>query len=266
MENRAENPTKLLLHACCGPCSMEPVRLLRERGIEPHIYYANPNIHPREEYDLRLSTIRSWAARSGLTLTEGAYDAQEWEKTAGRVGDVAYARFGVIAQGTPTSQLPEAQRAREARCRACYRLRFEQAARFACENGFDALGTTLSVSPYQYTDVIREELERAAQGVGIRAQFEDYRPYYDNATRRSREEGLYRQNFCGCRFSQEEARIEREARRLARAEKRAQKAAEHAKQRAAEAAHLAEKRASKQAYAAKQARKHAILKALRENA
>ncbi len=290
---------------------MEPVRLLRERGVEPHVYYANSNIHPPEEYAHRLETIKGWATSAGLGLSEGRYDVATWEATAGRIGNAARARFGVIAGdvadgegggtagdgtpgaagdgtpgaagggtagaagavgvagaagvaggGTPTHSA-QAEAARQARCRACYRLRFEEAARFAAENGFDALGTTLSVSPYQYTDVIREELERAAQAANVRPLFEDYRPYYAEATRRSREAGLYRQNFCGCRFSEEEAAVERAARKRFRAEAREREAAAHAAERAAAEAERAARRASKQAYAAKQARKRAVLKQLR---
>ena len=98
------------------------------------------------------------------------------------------------------------------------------------------------MSPYQYTDVIREELERAAAAASVRPLFEDYRPFYDEATHRSRELGMYRQNYCGCRFSDAEAAAER-------AERKAQRAA---------------KRAERAAYDAKQARKRAVLKALRE--
>lgn len=241
---------------------MEPVRLLRERGIEPHIYYVNSNIHPQAEYAHRLDTIRAWCAEERLAFAEGAYDAAAWEATAGRVGDAARERFGVIAEveGNTNAQ---AAAARQARCRACYRLRFKEAATAAREGGFDALGTTLTVSPYQYTDVIREELERAAEAAGIRAFFEDYRPYYDEATRRSRAAGMYRQNFCGCRFSDEEAAVERAERKRARAEERAREAAAHAEERAAAEAARAAKQAERQAYAEKQARKHAVLKALR---
>ncbi|WP_371808850.1 epoxyqueuosine reductase QueH, partial [Adlercreutzia sp. ZJ473] len=73
------------------------MRLLRERGVEPHVYYANSNIHPPAEYARRLETIRGWAASAGLSLTEGRYDVAAWEATAGRIGDAARARFGVIA-------------------------------------------------------------------------------------------------------------------------------------------------------------------------
>ena len=126
------------------------------------------------------------------------------------------------------------------------------------------MGTTLSVSPYQYTDVIREELERAASAAGVRPLFEDYRPFYDEATHRSRSLRMYRQNYCGCRFSDAEAAAEREERRAARRAAREAELAAHADERAAAEAERARTRAEKQAYADKQAKKRAILKALRE--
>ena len=238
---------KLLLHACCGPCSLEPVRLLRAAGHDLTIAYMNSNIAPASEYAHRLDTLRAWAAGESLPVIEGAYDPAAWEACAGRVGEAAR---------DPAR--------REARCRACYRLRFEEAARTAAQQGFDALGTTLSVSPYQYTDVIREELERAAANAGVRPLFQDYRPFYDEATHRSRELGMYRQNYCGCRFSDDEAAQERAERKAQRAAAREAERAAHAEERAAEEAARAAKRAERAAYDAKQARKRAALKALRE--
>ncbi len=120
------------------------------------------------------------------------------------------------------------------------------------------------MSPYQYTRIIREELQRACAREGIEARFADYRPFYDEATRRSREGGMYRQNYCGCRFSDAEAAAEREERRAARRAAREAELAAHADERAAAEAERARTRAEKQAYADKQAKKRAILKALRE--
>ncbi|RHO37290.1 hypothetical protein DW178_09445 [Eggerthella sp. AM16-19] len=153
---------------------------------------------------------------------------------------------------------------REARCRACYRLRLEETARVAAERGFEGIGTTLSVSPYQYTQVIREEVERAAAQAGVASVFEDFRPYYDEATRESRELGMYRQNFCGCRISDLEAAAERAERKEQRAAAKAAERAAHAVERAAEEAARAAHKAERAAYDKKQARKRAILKALRE--
>ena len=245
---------------------MEPVRILRSEGVEPVVFYANSNIHPAEEYARRLATLREWAAGADLEVVEGAYDPREWEATVGHIGDAAEAKYGVITdeEGDFEGEVSPTRAAREARCRACYRLRFEEAARYAREHDFAALGTTLSVSPYQYTRIIREELERACSREGIKAHFADYRPFYDEATRRSREGGMYRQNYCGCRFSDAEAAAEREERRAARRAAREAELAAHADERAAAEAERARTRAEKQAYADKQAKKRAILKALRE--
>lgn len=345
---------KLLLHACCGPCSLEPTRLLKAAGHDITIYYANSNIHPAEEYEHRLATLRAWAADAGFEVLEGPYDPATWEACAGRIGDAAIAEveqarakadaegecagelegeidspseassnrsktvtdteeevfantslpttMAITADGcagevasdsrsksvtdtnhgvvSPASALLSASTAnsaapraavlsvdparREARCRACYRLRLEETARVAAERGFEGIGTTLSVSPYQYTQVIREEVERAAAQAGIAPVFEDFRPYYDEATRESRELGMYRQNFCGCRISDLEAAAERAERKEQRAAAKAAERAAHADERAAEEAARAAHKAERAAYDQKQARKRAILKALRE--
>ena len=248
---------KLLLHACCGPCSLEPTRLLSAAGHDITIHFANSNIHPAEEYAHRLQTLRDWATAEGYEVIEGEYDPSTWEDVAGRIGDATLEACG----GDVLSQDPAR---REARCRACYRLRLEETARLAVERGFDGIGTTLSVSPYQYTQVIREEVERAAAGAGVQAVFEDFRPYYDNATRRSRDLGMYRQNFCGCRISDAEAAAERAERKAARAAAKAAEREAHAEERAAEQAQLVKRKAERAEYDKKQARKRAILKALRE--
>lgn len=256
-ENMTEG-VPFLLHACCGPCSLEPVRVLREQGFIPTILYANGNIHPEEEYRHRLETLRAWASEDGIDVAEVPYDADAWEQAVGPVAEEVRERFGVVLD----TEKPEsdAAAARRARCRLCYRMRFEQAATWAREHGYEVLGTTLSVSPYQYTDIIREELERAATEVGLNAHFEDYRPHYQEATRRSRAMGMYRQGFCGCRFSHEEARVQHEQRA---AQRNAEKAA-RAKAREPEEERLAARRAERDAYDEKQRRKRAVLKSLRE--
>ncbi len=316
---------KLLLHACCGPCSLEPVRLLQKEGHELTLFYANSNIAPVHEYTRRLDTLHAWAQDAKVPVIEGTYDPDVWEKTAGRIGEEVYTTYGLVADehaaafaqlrresagmtegadasagadevssasataaaSTSTTAIasasataaastttntdiavgnlsPEARSARAQRCRACYRMRLAQAAHYAAKHGFDALGTTLTVSPYQYTDIIAEELARVCDEAGLTCAFRDYRPYYDEATRKSRELGMYRQNYCGCRFSAAEAAAEQDARKAARAAARAQKEASQAKKHAQEAAARSARKAERAAYDAKQARKHAILKALRE--
>lgn len=285
---------KLLLHACCGPCSLEPVRLLRAAGHDIAIYYANSNIAPREEYAHRLATLEDWAKSEGIPVIEGPYDPVTWEEAAGRIGDAALADVQAARRENQPAAADRAESGRsapadrtsdpyedaslradvlsvdparrEARCRACYRLRLEETARVAAEQGFDGIGTTLSVSPYQYTQVIEEEVRRAAEREGIEGVFEDFRPYYDEATRRSRALGMYRQNYCGCRISDKEATAERAERKAQRAAAKQAERAEHAAEIAAAEAELKQHRADRAAYDKKQARKRAILKSLREQA
>lgn len=195
--------TPLLLHACCGPCSLEPVRLLREEGYEPTICWSNPNIQPMAEHDLRLRTLTAWARDvAHVSVIVAGDDRAAWER--------AVAPHGFD---------------REARCRACYALRLAEACRVAREQGFTHISTTLAVSPYQLFDTCGDVLQRLAHAGGLTPVWRDFRPHYPDATTRSRELGMYRQNYCGCRFSAAEAAIERHEARDAR---KAAKAAAHA--------------------------------------
>lgn len=186
--------TPLLLHACCGPCSLEPLRLLREEGFEPTICWTNPNIQPLEEHDLRLRTLMDWARDvAHVEVVIAGDDRERWER--------AVAPFGFD---------------REGRCRACYALRLSEACRTARDLGFSHVSTTLVVSPYQLFDTCREVLEGLAGAYGLTMVWRDFRDWYPTATTRSRELGMYRQNYCGCRFSAAEAAIERHEARDAR--------------------------------------------------
>ena len=194
--------TPLLLHACCGPCSLEPVRLLRQEGFEPTICWSNPNIQPVAEHDLRLRTLQAWAADvAHVEVIVARDDRQAWER--------GVAPFGFD---------------RERRCRACYALRLAESCRMAREHGYSYISTTLAVSPYQLFDTCHDVLLRLADANGLTAVWRDFRPHYPEATTRSRELGMYRQNYCGCRFSAAEAAIERHEARDAR---KAAKAAAH---------------------------------------
>ena len=179
--------TRLLLHACCAPCSLEPVRLLQEEGYEPTICWTNPNIQPVAEHDRRLAELRHWCADEGIPLIEAGCDRGRWERGVAPIG----------------------ARARERRCRACYALRLAEACRTAEREGFTHIATTLAVSPYQLFDTCNEVLEHLAATRGLIPVIRDFRPWYPEATRRSRELGMYRQNYCGCRFSAAEAALDR---------------------------------------------------------
>lgn len=266
---------KLLLHACCGPCSLEPLRLLRVANHNVTIFYANSNIAPQDEYLKRLDTLRTWADDVQVEVIEAAYEPEKWEMSAGRIGDRALAqarRRLCEADGqTNTPEISDENVAisvdpqlRMARCRICYRLRLEQTAAFAAANGFDGIATTLAVSPYQYVDVIHEELLRAASRANVSTVFQDWQAYYRETSRKSREAGMYHQNWCGCRISALEAAAEREAHKRARRQEREANRQANAAKREAEEEMRAAKRTKQQAYDKKQAHKRAILKALRE--
>ena len=195
-------PRHLLLHACCGPCLLEPLDALAREADEVTVAYANPNIHPADEYVRRRDTLLEYAADADVNVVELPYDPEAWEAAVGPLANAGAAR-----------------------CRACYRLRLGLAARMAADGGFDALATTLSVSPYQDQVAINEEGRAAAASAGLRWLDRDFRDRYRDATVRSRALGMYRQNYCGCVYSQAEAAAQREARKAARAAEKAARAA-----------------------------------------
>ena len=205
--------SKILLHACCGPCSIEPLRLLAQSAGSLSLAFINPNIHPETEFQLRLHTLREYADSQDIRVLGGDPDSRRWEDT-------------VAPHGGPYPLIPDDVKlefnrsCRQERCRACYRLRFEETALLARENGFDTICTTLTISPYQFTDIILEELVRAAAGQGLQAMTSDFSDQFTQTTESSRALGMYRQNYCGCRFSFLEAEAERRARRDKRRELR----------------------------------------------
>jgi predicted adenine nucleotide alpha hydrolase (AANH) superfamily ATPase len=204
---------KILLHVCCGPCSTVPLRLFTEAAASFSALFDNPNIQPTEEYERRLATFRSFAEPLGVAITEGSYDPDGWDRA---IGDLA----GVypLIEGDASWEDNHARRA--VRCQACYAYRFERLAARAEEQGFTAIATTLSISPYQFTDIMAAELLAAAKRRGLTSTFVDYRAFFSESTRRSRELGMYRQNYCGCRWSKTEAEAERAARKVAHAHAR----------------------------------------------
>ena len=226
-----------------------PTRLLAEQGHDISVHYANSNIAPRAEYEHRLEELRKYAASQGFDVIEGAYDPAAWEAAVAPIGEA-------VERG-------DSGVAREDRCRACYRMRLEEAAAYAAGHGFEGLSTTLAVSPYQLRDVMHEELDRVCANAGISPVFEDFTPYYDEATRISRDLGMYRQNYCGCRFSVAEAQATRDAIRKQRALEKEARAAARAAEDAANAEERKAAAEAKRAYAEKQARKRALRNQMR---
>ncbi len=171
---------RMLLHVCCGPCSVFPLIHLRENYPDCQItgYFYNPNIHPYKEFVRRLDTLKEYAGRIGLDdlIIDDSYELEEFLRAA---------------LTTP-----------EGRCRYCYDLRLLQTARFAKLHGFDCFSTTLLVSPYQQHELIKAAGEKAARTEGIDFCYQDFRPGWQEGVKISRELEMYRQPYCGCVLSE----------------------------------------------------------------
>lgn len=189
---------KLLLHACCAPCSLEPVRLLQDEGFDITICWTNPNIQPASEHEKRENELLMWAEKQRIPVIYAQEDYAAWER--------------IVAPY---------KMQRDARCRACYALRLQQAAAIAAEHHFEYLSTTLAVSPYQLFDACTEILEAQAKKYHVKPVVRDWRSHYACATQRARDLGMYRQKYCGCRFSALEAAHERHERRDERKQQKA---------------------------------------------
>ncbi len=180
--------TPLLLHICCGPCATYPVPHLRELGFEVTGWWYNPNVQPADEYARREASLREYAGRVGLSLLAGEYEPEHYE------------------------QAVRGQDARPERCRRCYRLRLEGAAREALRQGIGTISTTLLISPYQDQAALHEIGDEVAGRHGLRFHFENLRRGWAERSRLARAYGLYLQQYCGCRFSlaEREATVRRQ--------------------------------------------------------
>lgn len=179
---------RLLLHACCAPCSSAVLERLT-----PHfavtLFYYNPNIAPRAEYDRRLGELRRFVAARGLE-NEVAFLASPYE------GE----RFFEVARGLEDA--PEGG----ARCEKCFRLRLTQTAQAAKAGGFDFFTTTLTVSPLKNAALLNRLGEEIGEAQGVPFLPSDFkkRDGHLRSLVLSREYNLYRQDYCGCVFSRAE--------------------------------------------------------------
>ncbi len=175
---------RLLLHACCGPCSSAVLEQLCQY-FEITILYYNPNIWPPEEYRRRADELARFVADAkplGVTVIEDEYDPRE---------------FYAAVKGLEDA--PE----RGARCAVCYRLRMERAARCARDQGFEWFTTTLSISPRKDASLVNAIGRALEAEYGVKHLPNDFkkRGGYRRSLELSEEYGLYRQDYCGCEFS-----------------------------------------------------------------
>lgn len=176
---------RLLLHSCCAPCSSYVLEYLSQYFAITVLYY-NPNIFPEEEYRKRVEEqqrlIAALPTKHPVSFAEGRYRPEE---------------FFAVAKGL--EDVPEGGE----RCRKCFRLRLEEAAKLAAEGKYDYYTTTLSISPLKNAQALNEigqELETVYKVPYLPSDFKK-RGGYQRSIELSREYELYRQNFCGCVYS-----------------------------------------------------------------
>ena len=164
---------------CCAPCATYSCARFTEMGYNVHGLFYNPNIHPYREFLKRLQTLQEYCRQEGISLiAREDYELEQY----------------LLATLNNS----------EGRCRTCYRLRLEETAKTAAEQGFDCFSTTLAISPYQDHEALQLEGEAVAHRFGVNFVYEDLRPGYRESMEISRRLGLYRQPYCGCIFSEKE--------------------------------------------------------------
>lgn len=170
---------KILLHICCANCAISPIEKIREEGNEVVGYFFNPNIHPYQEYQKRLDSLKQYSERVGLNVIyRDEYQLEEFLRNV-------------------------SHRVKE-RCQYCYSIRLEATAQEAKERNFDQFSTTLLQSTYQDHALIRETGERIGKESGIPFYYEDFRQGWRKGLEVSKALGLYRQQYCGCIYSEKE--------------------------------------------------------------
>ncbi len=169
---------KLLMHTCCAPCSVYCIDRLRKEGIEPTVYWYNPNIHPYKEYEARRDCLKEYTKSVNVNaIFEEDYGLKEFCKNV--IDDLGN------------------------RCvNYCYRVRLEKTVQFAKQNGYDTFTSTLFVSPYQKHEELKKVCEELAERYNIKFLYIDFRVGFREGQTKARELGLYMQKYCGCIFSE----------------------------------------------------------------
>ncbi len=178
-----EGAEEVLLHACCAPCSSAIVEWMLAHEVRPTIFYFNPNIWPREEYEIRKEESKRHAESLGLRWIDGDYDHERWlEAVRGLEGE------------------PE----RGGRCLQCFVYRLKAAALQAKELGLQYFTTTLASSRWKSLEQITEaglQAQKAVEGTTFWAQNWRKGGLQERRNQLLREYAFYNQQYCGCEFS-----------------------------------------------------------------
>lgn len=185
--NNLENKPKLLLHACCGVCSSSVLEKLYPY-FDITITFYNPNIYPEEEYNKRFNTLTELIDKMNIKVKvlKPEYNAEEFEN---------------IAKG-----LEEEKEGGE-RCTKCFYLRLNETAKLAQKEKYDYFCTTLSVSPYKDSQKLNKIGKILEEKYGIKYLYSDFKKKegYKRSNELTRKYNLYRQNYCGCKYSLNES-------------------------------------------------------------
>ncbi len=174
---------KMLLHSCCGPCSTAVIEVLKN-DYNLTIFYYNPNIDTQDEYLHRLNEQKRYCKEVGVNVIEDGYNSEE---------------FYSCVKGL------EKEREGGARCPVCFKLRLSRTADKAKAMGFDCFGTTLTVSPHKNAEIINaigKEIQKEKEIEFIEGNYKK-KDGYKKSIELSKQFNLYRQNYCGCKFSKE---------------------------------------------------------------
>jgi predicted adenine nucleotide alpha hydrolase (AANH) superfamily ATPase len=174
---------RVLLHSCCAPCSGEVMEAMSASGIDYAIFFYNPNIHPREEYELRKAENIRFAATAGVPFIDADYDTDNW-----------------FARARGLENEPE----RGARCTMCFDMRFERTALYAHEHGFPVITSCLGISRWKNMDQINASGEKAAARYpGMSYWTHNWRKKggAERMIEISKREHFYQQEYCGCVYS-----------------------------------------------------------------
>lgn len=176
------NDKKILLHSCCGVCSAYSIRRLKDLGYEVVVYFYNPNIYPEIEYQKRLEAQRRVCGYHNCEMVEEVYQPEE---------------FFEVAKGYENE--PE----KGLRCEKCFKLRLEKTVQTAKRLGIGEFTTTISISPHKSFEKIFEISMKLEKDYGIKYLAEDFKKKdgFLKTNKLSKELGLYRQNYCGCKYS-----------------------------------------------------------------
>lgn len=176
---KLDKKPKLLIHACCAPCSSEVINQLNEY-FDLTIYYYNPNIYPKEEYEKRYDEFKKLPYK--CSIEKGEYDETIYDENVKGLEELG--EFSL-------------------RCYKCFEFRLEETCKKAKDENYDYFSTTLSISPYKKSAWINEIGNRLSTKYDIKYLYSDFKKKegYKKSIELSNKYNLYRQHYCGCKYS-----------------------------------------------------------------